>query len=112
MDDTQIDELDQEIAALQAKKKTLLDKNRTEALATTRANVARYGFTAYELGVSMAMPPKAKESAPSALKPKAPAKYANPANPVQTWAGGKGARPLWVQSHLAAGKSIDDLLIK
>ncbi len=112
MDDTQIDKLDQEIAALQAKKKALLDKSRGEALATTRASVARFGFTAQELGLSVAMVPKAKKSDEGTMKSKAPAKYANPTNPSQTWAGGQGARPHWVRDHLAAGGALDELLIK
>ena len=109
MDDTQIDAIDNQIAELQAKKKALLDKTRAEVLTTTRASVAKYGFTATELGFGISTPKAPKENA---QKPKAPAKYANPANASQTWAGGKGARPLWVQSHLAAGKSLDDLMIK
>ena len=109
MTDAQIADIDQQIASLEAKRKALLDESRQEALTTTRANVARYGFTAFELGLGVSTPKTTNTKAPTA---KAPAKYANPANPQQTWAGGKGARPLWVQSHLAAGKSIDDLLIK
>jgi DNA-binding protein H-NS len=38
--------------------------------------------------------------------------YANPADTSQTWAGGKGARPKWVKSHLEAGGKLEDLLIK
>jgi DNA-binding protein H-NS len=109
MTDTQIADIDQQIASLEAKRKSLLAESRQEALTTTRASVARYGFTASELGLGAATPKATNEKA---QKPKAPAKYANPANTSQTWAGGKGARPLWVQSHLAAGKSIDDMLIK
>jgi len=37
-------------------------------------------------------------------------KYRNPGNPSQTWAG-RGKAPRWISDMLAAGKSIDDLLI-
>ncbi len=67
------------------------------------------GFTAVELGLGVSTPQTAKTKP---VKTKLPPKYANPANPEKTWAGGKGARPLWVQAHLAAGKPLDDLLIK
>lgn len=38
------------------------------------------------------------------------ARYANPANPAQTWTG-RGRRPGWVSEALEAGKSLDDLAI-
>ncbi|MCU4651251.1 H-NS histone family protein [Roseibacterium sp. SDUM158016] len=37
-------------------------------------------------------------------------KYANPANPDQTWTG-RGRQPAWVKDALAKGKKIDDLAI-
>ncbi len=36
------------------------------------------------------------------------AKYRNPDDPSQTWAG-RGKRPQWVTDALAAGKTLDDL---
>ena len=109
MDDTQIDAIDNQIAELQAKKKALLDKTRAEVLITTRASVARYGFTAIELGLGVSTPQTAKTKP---VKAKLPPKYANPANPEKTWAGGKGATPLWVKDHIAKGGKLEDLLIK
>lgn len=37
-------------------------------------------------------------------------KYANPADPSQTWTG-RGRKPHWVIDALASGKSLDDLAI-
>src|SRR4051812_2236869 len=37
-------------------------------------------------------------------------KYHNPDNPSETWTG-RGLKPKWVQEKLAAGSSLDDLLI-
>jgi DNA-binding protein H-NS len=37
-------------------------------------------------------------------------KYANPANPDQTWTG-RGRQPAWVKDALAKGKSLEDLAI-
>ena len=39
-----------------------------------------------------------------------PARYANPADPKQTWSG-RGRRPRWIETALATGKSLDDLKI-
>lgn len=41
---------------------------------------------------------------------KGAAKYANPADPTQTWTG-RGRKPNWVIEALQAGKSIDDMAI-
>ena len=38
------------------------------------------------------------------------AKYANPANPSDTWSG-RGRKPRWFESALEAGKSVDDLRV-
>jgi DNA-binding protein H-NS len=39
-----------------------------------------------------------------------PAKYRNPDNPAETWAG-RGRKPKWVEDKLAHGATLDDLLI-
>ena len=109
MTDAKVAELDKKIASLEAERQALLAESRKEALTSTRTTIARYGFTAVELGLGVSTPQTAKTKP---VKAKLPPKYANPANPEKTWAGGKGARPLWVQAHLAAGKPLDDLLIK
>ncbi|MCX8016564.1 MAG: H-NS histone family protein, partial [Rhodocyclaceae bacterium] len=77
---------------------------RQEALQQAKALIAQYGLTAAELGFRT----RGKAAGDAA---KAVAKYANPANPSQTWAGGKGARPKWVKAHLAQGGKLEDLLI-
>lgn len=42
-------------------------------------------------------------------RPAAP-KYANPADPAQTWTG-RGRQPRWVVAALADGKALEDLAI-
>lgn len=37
-------------------------------------------------------------------------KYANPANPSQTWTG-RGRQPGWLKEALAAGRKLEDLAI-
>src|SRR3954471_6143620 len=39
------------------------------------------------------------------------AKYRNPDNPEETWAG-RGLKPKWVEDRLSTGSSLDDLLIR
>jgi DNA-binding protein H-NS len=102
----QISSIDQQIANLLAQKNALLESNRAEALRQAKESIALYGFTASELGLRTKANGAAAES-----RPKAAPKYANPHNSSQTWAGGKGARPNWVKSHIANGGKVEDLLI-
>lgn len=112
--------IDQQIADLMAKKKAVVDSTRKEELKKARTAIALYGFTLAELGLGErkkrsdpAAKPKAKsKTRTKTKKAKAPAKYANPVNAGETWAGGRGAKPKWVKEHLAKGGQIDDLLIK
>ena len=46
----------------------------------------------------------------SKAKTKAAPKYANPADPSQTWTG-RGRKPKWVEALLASGKTLEDLTI-
>jgi DNA-binding protein H-NS len=41
---------------------------------------------------------------------KVPAKYRNPKNPTETWAG-RGATPRWLRAELKGGKKLEDFAI-
>lgn len=47
---------------------------------------------------------------PAKPRAKVAPKYANPADPSQTWTG-RGRKPRWVVAALDAGKTLDDLAI-
>ncbi|MCX8087391.1 MAG: H-NS histone family protein [Rhodocyclaceae bacterium] len=100
----EISAIEQQIAELTAKRQALLNSRRHEAIQQVKSLIAQYGLTAVELGF------RSKGRA-GAEPSKAAPKYANPANPSQTWSGGKGARPKWVKEHLAKGGKLEDLLI-
>jgi len=61
-----------------------------------------------EIGVSL----EEMFKAPATGKPrgKAAPKYQNPANSSEIWTG-RGRKPGWVRNALAAGKTLDQLLI-
>ncbi|MBF9059556.1 H-NS histone family protein [Rhodobacterales bacterium HKCCSP123] len=40
-----------------------------------------------------------------------PPKYMHPENPEKTWTG-RGRKPKWIEEGLAAGKKLEDFLIK
>jgi DNA-binding protein H-NS len=54
--------------------------------------------------------PRRKTRATSSRTSKRPPKYANPADPSQTWAG-TGRQPLWFKDALSSGKSADELRV-
>lgn len=79
---------------------TYVDRKKKEALAELEETARKMGFTLADLtGVS-----SGKKRKPSS------AKYANPANPADTWTG-RGRKPRWVTAALAEGKTLDDLAI-
>lgn len=99
----QVTQLDQQIAELQAKRQEIITSQRAKAAEEIRAVIRQYGFSAQELGLGT-------HKTKTAVSREA--KYANPQNPAQTWAGGKGKRPNWVRAHLERGGRLEDLLIK
>jgi DNA-binding protein H-NS len=76
-------------------------KRRADALAAVRETAKQHGFTLEEL---MGGKPAAKSAT------KGIAKYANPADPTQTWTG-RGRQPGWVKEALAAGKPLSSMAI-
>lgn len=76
------------------------DRARKKALAEADAVVRQHGFTIEQL---LGKPAKSTRSL-------AVPKYANPANPEQTWTG-RGRKPKWIIEALDSGKSLDDMAI-
>lgn len=76
------------------------ERRKAAALAELEETAKKMGFSLAEL-TAMSGGKKRKAVAP---------KYANPANPAETWTG-RGRRPRWVEAALAKGKSLDDLAI-
>lgn len=79
------------------------ERKRREALAAAEEAARNHGFNLAELGVAAGRTRRAG-------KPASAARYANPADPTQTWSG-RGRRPAWINAALDSGKSLDDLAI-
>ncbi|MDN0075117.1 H-NS histone family protein [Crenobacter sp. SG2303] len=75
-------------------------QEKTKAMQQIRELAKTYGLSVEEV--------LAKVSG-TARKP-VEAKYANPANPEQTWSG-RGRKPVWVQEYLDSGKTLESLEI-
>ena len=98
LEDMSKDELLQLQKEVGAALKSFEMRKRKEAMAAMEATAKEHGFTMAEL-----MGKKAPGK-------KAAAKYANPADPSETWSG-RGRRPAWVSDLIASGKSIEDAAI-
>lgn len=81
-------------------------REKKKALAALEAKAREMGYSLDELTAEGGPRGRGKDKP----KTKGVAKYANPADPSQTWTG-KGRRPGWVLEALQAGKSLDDLAI-
>jgi len=76
-------------------------RKKAEALAAVEEAARAAGFSLKEL---------LSDERLAKGKTKAAPKYANPADPTQTWTG-RGRKPKWVEELLASGKSLDDAAI-
>lgn len=76
-------------------------KRRADCLAELKAVARKHGFSLDEFTGGK---PK------GGPKSKGVAKYANPADPSQTWTG-RGRQPNWIKDALAKGKSLESMAI-
>lgn len=102
-----------EIAALQATASKLYAVEVKSAVAKVNELVAKYGLSASDLAFAAASGgSRADASAPAAKAAAAPAaagaKYSDGQGRV--W-GGRGPRPAWLRSAIAAGRSLESFLI-
>jgi DNA-binding protein H-NS len=79
---------------------TFEERKKKEAIAELEEKARAMGFSLAEL------------TGASASRKRAPAtaKYANPANPAETWSG-RGRKPRWFEAALKAGKRPDDMAV-
>ena len=106
----EVQSIDNEIAALQAKKKELLDAKRTGALEQAKTLVRTFGFTAQELELVSPIQASTASAGPGKKTGKREPIYRNVNNPDETWAG--GAKPKWVQAFEANGGDVETCRIK
>ena len=79
--------------------KTIDQRRKAEAKKAAEHAAKEYGFSLDEL-----------LAGGTGKGPKSAPKYANPADPSQTWTG-RGRKPNWVIAALDAGKSLDNMKI-
>ena len=79
-----------------------VERKKKEALAEMEELARARGFSS--LAELTGAAPAPRKRAPSAVK------YANPADPSQTWSG-RGRKPGWFLAAIAAGKSPEDMAL-
>ena len=77
------------------------DREKRKAIAEVEAFMRERGLNPSEFAQALGQRSRKSIGAP---------KYANPADPSQTWTG-RGRKPGWVIEALAAGRPLDDLAI-
>ena len=95
-----MDELKDLKKDVEAAIKGFAERRRAEALKALEAVAKEHGMSVDEIVGGRAKGRKAK----------APAKYANPGNPSETWSG-RGRQPGWYKDAIAAGKSPESMAI-
>lgn len=97
-----------QIKELQEKAEELRKAELAEVVADIKAKISQYGITAQELGFTVFPINNKFNPTPTKTSSVAP-KYQNSDGSL-TWSG-RGIKPKWVEAHLNAGGSLDDLLI-
>lgn len=87
----------------------LAENEKRAALAAAEKAAKAHGYSLSDLADIKPAAQKAKKAADGKRGKVAP-KYRDPANEAQTWTG-RGRKPKWVEAHLAAGGSLDDIAI-
>lgn len=78
------------------------ERKKKEALAELEEKARALGYSLAEL--TGAQPPAARKRSPSVPK------YANPADPSDTWSG-RGRKPRWFEAAMKAGTKPEELAI-
>lgn len=96
-------EIRAQMAELQKQEAELLAKERDPIIAQMKENISTYSITSAELGFTLSMGQKIAK-ATTKKKADAVVMYRDGDN---TWAGGRGRRPQWVNEKIAAGEDIE-----
>jgi DNA-binding protein H-NS len=102
-------ELMEKAQRLMAEAEQVRRKEVSDVIADIRRKMESYGLTLQDIGGSPTGRRRgAAGKAAKSAKAK-PAKYRGPNG--ETWGGGRGRKPRWVQEALKAGKKIEDFAI-
>lgn len=96
-------ELKQKAEKLMAEAEQMRQKEISDVIADIREKMKAYGLTPQDVGFASS---GRKRSSGATAKT---VKYRGPNG--ETWSGGRGRKPKWVQEALKAGKKIEDFAV-
>jgi DNA-binding protein H-NS len=99
-------ELKEQAERLLAQAEEMREKEIADAIADIKEKMRVYGLTAEDLGLGRAGGGGAKR----AKGPAAAIKYRGPNG--ETWSGGRGRKPQWVQQALQQGRKLEEFAVK
>ena len=92
-------ELQAQIEELQNKAKAIIEAEKSGVIGGIKAQILQYGITASELGFKVSETAKSAKAYGASKTATVPI-YKNKDNETETWHGGKGRLPLWLQAIL------------
>ena len=111
-----LSQIRQQIEQLQQQAAEIAAREKEDVLAEIRQKIVDYGITPQDLGLPAPRAPRKARAAPvkgkrkAAAKAKTEAMYRGPDG--QTWGGGRGRKPRWVQEILAAGGDLEKYRVR
>lgn len=98
-----LSEIRAQIDALQKQEKDLISQEKNQVISTIRQQIRDFRITAAELGLEPNRPsPGRKPSRPATTDRVVRYRHGD-----DTWSGGRGRKPQWVQKLVAAGEDIE-----
>lgn len=106
-----VSKLKTELAKIEKAIETAEARDRQAALDKVRSVAKQHGFELAELVDTTGASGRRRGAKSARPKAKVAPKYRNPNDPSQTWSG-RGRTPRWMQEHVDAGGSREDLGIQ
>lgn len=94
---------------LMAQAEQLRERDKAQAIEDIRSRMQAFGLTPQDLGFGRSTGGKTRGARKSGPAAKSAAKFRGPNG--ETWSGGRGRKPKWVQDALASGKRIEEFAI-
>jgi DNA-binding protein H-NS len=98
-------ELKQKAEKLMAEAEQMRQKEISDVIADIREKIKAYGLTPQDIGFANTGKSRKRSTGPTAKT----VKYRGPNG--ETWSGGRGRKPKWVQEALKAGRKIEDFAV-
>lgn len=98
-------ELKEQAEKLLAEAERMREQEIADAISDIKRKIDLYGLTAADLGFAKSGPAGGARAKPA----KSPVKYRGPNG--ETWSGGRGRKPQWVQQALQQGRSLDEFAV-